>query len=256
MRVLSVADRVATTRLGLLSTTLLVGILSPAACAVAQQDYVARSLAAYSALESYSDTATVDTEFQLAGGPVIRERHTFATRFRKPRHYYLEFNEDQRAGGDRFVVWSDDRAFKTWWATTGIEETYPPGQGVGALVQAFGVTNQAAAIVTPLLFPQANLRGGLSNFEGGAFEATESIDGRACHRVKGAQRSAYATGRGEHVRDTTLWIDAETFLLCRIFEDTPRGTTAGAVQRTTTTFQTQANPELADEHFKFTVPGR
>jgi outer membrane lipoprotein-sorting protein len=235
-------------------TIFLAGILFPAVCALAQEDYVARSRAAYAALESYSDTAVVDTELQLAGGPLIRERHTFTTRFRKPRQYYFEFNEDRSAGGDRFVVWSDNRAFKTWWGTTGIENTYPPGQGVSALVQAFGVTNQAAAIVTPLLFPEANLRGGLLNFEGGAFEATEAIEGRGCHRVKGVQRSVYGTGRGEHVRDTTLWIDAQTFLLCRMLEDTPRGTIAGTVQRTTTTFRAQANPEITDVQFEFSAP--
>ena len=80
------------------------------------------------------------------------------------------------------------------------------------------------------------------------------VGGRSCHRVKGIQRSAYGTGRGEQVRDTTLWIDAETFLLCKMFEDTPRGTIAGTIQRTTTTFEAHPNPELDDDRFRFAAP--
>jgi outer membrane lipoprotein-sorting protein len=237
-------------RLALLTAALVISGSSHA-----QEDYVARSLAAYAALKSYSDTAVVETELKIGDGPTIRERHTFVTRFRGPRQFYFEFNEDPSAGGDRFVVWSDDEAFKTWWKTTGVEETYGVGRGVAALVSAFGVTNQAAAIVAPVLFPQANLRGPLLNFESGTFEATETVGERPCHRVKGLQRSVYAnTGGGEQMRETTLWIDAETFLLCRMYEDTPNGTVAGTVQRVTTTFQAQANPELADAQFAFSAP--
>ena len=221
----------------------------------AEEDIVARSRAAYAALVSYSDTAVVEIEIGTRGGPLLRERHTFATRFREPRHFFFELIEDEAAGGDRFVVWSDEQAFKTWWKTTGVEETDPPGRGVAALVTAFGVTNGAAAIVTPLLFPQTDLKGPLLDFAEGVLEGTESIGGRECHRMKGVQRPVYAnTGRVGQVRDTTLWIDAEAFLLCRVFEDTPRGSPAGSVQRVTTTFKAQANPALADEAFRFVRP--
>lgn len=231
----------------------LIASIIPAGVSHAQEDYVARSLAAYAALDSYSDTAVVETELQLGGGPAIRERHTFATRFRKTRHFYFDFNEDPAAGGDRFVIWSDDEAFYTWWKTTGVKETYGVGRGVAALTSAFGVTSQAA-IVTPVLFPQAGLTGPLLNFTEGTFEATEMVGERSCHRVKGVQRSVYATGRGDQARDTTLWIDAETFLLCKTFEDTPEGALAGSANRVTTTFVAQPNPDLADDQFTFAEP--
>ncbi len=237
-----------------LAALALFSVFVPAVACHAQEDYVARSLAAYAALESYSDAAVVETEFQIGDGPAIRERHTFVTRFRRPRHFYFEFNEDPGAGGDRFVIWSDDEAFYTWWKTTGVEETYGVGRGVAALTSAFGVTNQAAAIVTPVLFPQANLTGPLLNFADGSFTETEMVGVRSCHRIKGVQRSAYATGRGEQARDTTLWIDAETFLLCKMFEDTPDGALAGSIQHVTTTFLAQPNPDLADDQFTFTAP--
>ncbi len=224
------------------------------ATAVAE-DLVARARAAYGALTSYSDVGTVDTEYNVGAGQTIRERHTFRTYFRAPRHFLLEFNEDRAAGADRFVIWSDAETFRTWWKDAGMETPYPRGQGVAALVSAFGPTKGVAGVITPLLFPQANLKGALNNFEEGELDGTEVIGGRKCHRIKGVQRSVYGTGRGESVRATVLWIDAETLLLRKMFEDTPRGMAAGVVNRVTTVLEPQVNPPLKDEQFRFTVPG-
>ena len=231
----------------------LLGVL-PTAAAPGDDDIVARARASYGQLTSYSDTGTIDTELKLGAGPTIREHHTFLTYFRKPRSFYFEFNEDSKAGADRFVVWSDAEAFKTWWKTTGVQTEYPRGQGVAALVSAFGTTNGAAAVIAPVLFPQADLRGVLVNFQDGKLEGADTIDGRKCHKVKGVQRSVYGTGRGESLRDTILWIDAETMLVRKMFEDTPRGTLAGSVNRVTTVFQPAANPSLDDKRFVFIAP--
>jgi outer membrane lipoprotein-sorting protein len=228
--------------------------LTPFTTALGSEDIVARARAAYGALGSYSDAGTIDTELNVGVGQTIREHHTFRTHFRAPRRFYFEFNEDRAAGADRFVVWSDDETFHTWWKDTGVKTAYPRGQGVAALISAFGSTKGAASVTTPLLFPQADLRGALNNFEEGKLEGTEEISGRKCHRVKGVQRSAYGTGRGESVRATVLWIDAETLLLRKMFEDTPRGSPAASVNRVITVFEPQANPSLQDAQFRFTPP--
>lgn len=228
----------------------------PLATTSAADDIVARARAAYGALTSYSDAGTVDTEYSVGVGPTIREHHTFRTHFRAPRRFYFEFNEDRAAGADRFVVWSDEEAFRTWWKDSGVESEYPRGQGVSALVSAIGVTKGAAAVITPLLFPQANLKGALNNFAEGQLDGTELVGGRKCHRVKGVQRSVYSnTGRGESVRATVLWIDTETLLLRKMFEDTPRGMPAGAVNRVITLLEPKPNPSLKDEQFQFATPG-
>jgi hypothetical protein len=43
-------------------------------------------------------------------------------------------------------------------------------------------------------------------------------------------------------------------LLCKVVQDTLAGSPEGSFSRITTPFQPQANPELADSVFRFTVP--
>src|SRR5579859_7314648 len=75
-----------------------------------------QSRSRYASLKSYADTGTVDYEFGPAASP-LHERHTFTTRFRAPRHFYFDFVK--QGNTDRFVVWSDDEAFHSWWQQPG-----------------------------------------------------------------------------------------------------------------------------------------
>jgi hypothetical protein len=95
------------------------------------EDVLARSRVLYGSLRSYADTGTVDVEFGPRGA-VVRERHTFKTSYRSPRHFYFDFTKHQDV--DRFVVWGDDEGLHTWWRTTGVENSYPRGQGITAFV--------------------------------------------------------------------------------------------------------------------------
>jgi hypothetical protein len=52
----------------------------------------------------------------------------------------------------------------------------------------------------------------------------------------------------------TVWVDVETLLVRKIFQDTPRGGMPGAVSRVTTTFEPRVDPDLEDARFRFTVP--
>jgi outer membrane lipoprotein-sorting protein len=240
----------------MVATVIVVLAAAFAAPLVAQSDsdVLARTRAAYKALKAYSDTGTVDVEFGPAAAP-LRERHTFRTLYRAPRHFYFEFNEDQRAGGERFVVWSDADAFHTWWSTTGLENSYPKGQGAAAFALGAVPTKNALLQMAPLLFQEAGLTGTLTEFTEAAVAGTEDGGGRASQKLTGIARSVYpATGHVTNVRQTTVWIDAATGLVRKVFEDTPRGTPAGTVGRTTTTFEPVANPALDDTRFRFTAP--
>jgi len=221
----------------------------------AADDVLARCRATYAALRSYADTGTVVTELGLSGAPTLKETHTFTTYYRGPRYYYFEFNKDKTAGGDRFVIWGDETALHTWWKTTGVDETYPPGKGAGAFAQAEYVTKGSASQIAPLLFSKAGLQGTLANLVDATVEGTEEVGGRRCHRLTGVSRDLYpATGREVRVRRTTIWIDAETLLVRSVLEDTPRDTPAGTILRVTTTFEPQANPTIEDARFRFAVP--
>ena len=116
-------------------------------------------------------------------------------------------------------------------------------------------TNGSATQIASLVFAKAGLVSTLAELEEMTPAGTELINGRSAHKLTGIAQSTYgATGRHVNVRRTTVWIDAETLLVRKIFEDTPKGAPAGSRNRITTTFEPQANPSLDDSRFKFVVP--
>lgn len=221
---------------------------------VSAQDVFARARAVYTALKSYSDTGTVLFEFGPAAS-LSTERHVFRTYYRAPRHYFFDFTEDKKAGGERHVIWSDDESFHAWHSLIGVETTYPKGQGGGAFAVASVGTAGSIMKIAPLLFPRADLAGTLTEAAELVDAGFEIVGGRRCHKLTGVAKSVYAkTGHETNVRRITIWIDAETMLVRKVFEDTPKGGIAGNVLRYTTTFEPVANPHLDDSKFRFVVP--
>ena len=213
-------------------------------------DLLARSRAFYASLHSYSDTGTVVVEFGNAPTP-SREQHAFRTWYRAPRLFRFEFTKANQA--DRYEVWSDEQAFRTWWKATGGTSTYPKGQGASAFTTGSVTTYGALTSIAPWLFSQAGLSGTLTELGEASEAGTEVIAGRSCHKIVGVARSVYgATGRTTNVRRTTVWIDAETLLVRRIVEDASEGR---IVNRKTTSFEPVANPALEDAVFRFAPPG-
>jgi len=58
-----------------------------------------------------------------------------------------------------------------------------------------------------------------------------------------------------NVRNATVWIDAETFLIRQVFTDTPNGYPQGQISRLTIAYEPRLNPALHDSLFAFKVPG-
>ena len=222
--------------------------------AATQPDVFAKSKALYAGLKTYTDTGSVDYEFGPAKSP-SREHHTFKTFYRAPREFLFDFVKQQNS--DRFVIWGDAEAFHTWWQSTGIQELYPKGQGAGAFAAAATPTSHAVMMLAPLLFAQAGLAGTLTELGDIKPAGTETVNGRQCQKLVGVAKSVYAaTGHETNIRPTTVWIDAETLLVRKVFEDSPQGTPASDVLRFTTTFEPRANPALDDALFRFTPPVR
>jgi outer membrane lipoprotein-sorting protein len=207
-----------------------------------------KTVAAYGALKSYSDTGTVQVEL-----PGVSETHKFTSRYLGPRNYLFDFVKHDDA--DRYVIWSDAQAFHTWWRTTQLEEEYPPGTGVNAFGQADFLTVGSALKLSPLIFSGSGLQGPLLNFTDIQLDGEEDIGGRKCHRLLGMTRDVYtATGREVNIRQITVWIDAETFLVRKILEESPRGTPPAQAGTTTTTFEPVLNPKLEAAAFQFEAP--
>lgn len=231
-------------------------VTASAASPAGANDVLARSRARYASLMAYADTGTVETESRMGTGPAVVERHTFTTLYRSPRLFRFDFAKDPKVVNESFVVWSDAEAFHTWWSTTGIASAYPKGTSSSAFALADFPTKGSVLQIAPLLYVRSGLRGALSNLAQGVDAGIEEVDGHPCYKVAGVTRDAYArTTRETRVRRTVVWIDAETLLVRRIVEETPKDTAAGAVVRVTTTFDPHADPELDEEWFRFAAPG-
>jgi outer membrane lipoprotein-sorting protein len=222
--------------------------MSAAHAAPSAEDILKHMNDAYAGLKSYSDTGTV-----LFETPGIEDKHSFASRFQTPRSFYFDF---KKAGNvDRYVIWSDAEAFHTWWMTTGVEDEYPKGSGIGAFSQADYLTSGSALLIPTLLFPGSGLAGPLTNYQDAVLEGNEKVDGHDCYRLKGTTRDVYtATGREVNIRKLTLWIDTQSLLIRKIFEDTPKGSPVHDYKHTTTTYQPLANPKLDANSFRFVAP--
>lgn len=211
----------------------------------------AKAKAAYAQLRSYSDTGTLVTDYH-AQGPAIVEHYAFATAFRPPRQFI--FDSQKASNGERFVIWADGGDFNTFWSATNVTDDYPQGQGDTAFAVSSAPTQEATVTIAPLLFPQAELQGPLANFGDLSAEGFEAVDGHRCYKIGGTIAIAYGTGTVTGARPATVWIDAGSLLVRKLFEDTAAGTATGVTDQTTMAFDPVANPELDANRFQFTPP--
>jgi len=224
------------------------------------EEALARSFAAYAALASYADSGTV--EVQSSG---FVDRYVFRTYFtRQPRNLFLSFRSVESVYDNGFkikvdqeaVLWMENGHLQTWESKTQAHETYPEdgGQQVRALNNASYATQGVSVLVPSLIYTKAGMASVIQATEEATSAGTESVGGRPCLKVTGIERWRYPSGQVTGVRPITLWIDAETYLIRKIFEDTPKSMSRGAISRRTITFQPHANPSLEATRFRHTVP--
>lgn len=224
------------------------------------EDILARSVALYATLGSYSDTATVVRE-----APGLVDQWKFRSHFRRSGpDFYFDFQgvTSQSAGlttdasANRVVFWMIQGELQSYHLPGRWHEIVPrdTGNQPAALQRAASATAGTSMLVSSLLFSKANLPGTILQIGEAADAGFEAVDGHRCHKITGIASEYYKTGRQTNVRKVTVWIDAETLLIRRVFEDTPEGYLPGSFSRLTVTIDPQANPTLEDGQFEFTVP--
>jgi hypothetical protein len=77
------------------------------------------------------------------------------------------------------------------------------------------------------------------------------IGGRRCLKVMGIERWRYPSGQVTGVRPITLWIDAETYLIRKVFEDTPKNVLHGVIDRQNHHLRASGEPLAGSEPFSF-----
>lgn len=225
-------------------------------------DVLRNSISHYATLTSYADTGTIREEL-----PGIVDESKFTTYFRrKSRDLYIDYQDLTSTNpGTKFTI--DMSINRTvFWMVNGEMQKYefktkahdvinPEGGGqVRALQNASHATLGMSILVPSLLYSQSRLPSTVLQIEEATVAGIEEVNKRRCHKVVGVAAAYYPTGQRTNVRPVTVWIDAETQLIRRVFEDTPKGYQAGSYQRITTTFEPQANPVLDDKKFQFAVP--
>lgn len=72
----------------------------------------------------------------------------------------------------------------------------------------------------------------------------------------GIERWRYPSGQVTGVRPVTFWIDAETYLIRKTLEDTPKDSQRGVISRRIITLDPHADPPIETSRFGFAVPER
>jgi len=254
---------VLTTALSLVLTVLVAALPDsgpPRPATFEAEEVLAKTRAAYAALASYADSGTVIDE-----APGFTDRSTFRTLFtRAPRQLLIDYRavDSEYKAGNRIplnthvVLWLENGDLQTWSSKDQAHETYPAdgGQQVNALKNA-GYYTAGISILTPShLYSKSGLLSPVHATEEAQADGFETVNGRRCLRIVGVERWRYPSGKETGVRAITLWIDAETYLIHKMVEDTPKGMPRGTISRRTTTIKHQANPKLEPGQFHFAVP--
>jgi hypothetical protein len=224
------------------------------------EDVLAKTRAAYAALTSYADSGTVLNE---SSG--FTDRSTFRTLFiRDPRYLLIEYRDlasEYKSGYrvpliNHVVLWMENGELQTWYSKTEAHETYAADGGgqVDALKSAAYGTAGISVLVPSHFYSKSGLASSVHATEEAEADGFETVNGRRCFRILGVERWRYPSGRETGVRPITLWIDAETYLINKMVQDTPKGMPRGSISRRTTTIKHQANPKLEPAQFRFAVP--
>ena len=223
-------------------------------------EVLAKTRAAYQALASYADSGTV-----LEESSGFTDRSTFRTFFtREPNNLFIEFRgvASEYKIGNRvpltahIVLWMENGELQTWSSASQAHETYPraEGQQVNAVKNAAHFTSGISVLVPSHLYGEAGLASAVQAAEEVEADGFETVNGRKCYRLLGVERWRYPSGQETSVRAITIWVDAETYLIHKLFQDTPKGYPRNEISRRTTTIKHRANPKLEAAQFRYTVP--
>jgi outer membrane lipoprotein-sorting protein len=222
-------------------------------------DLLARSRAAYAALRSYADSGTVVEDVGS-----FSNHSKFKTRFRRPTDFYFEYSTVESVYsdgnkvplGEHLVLWKLGPDLHTWNESARSHETFPQGEAdqVGPISASAAGTSGTSILIPSLLFPEARLVSTLQEIAELSVAGSEKVGGYECRKLVGIARSVYPSGQVTNARPVSVWLDTQTFLVRKVFTDTPKEYPVGGVARLTITFDPQVNPPLGDAQFQFAPP--
>jgi hypothetical protein len=221
-------------------------------------DLLKRSMDLYSTLPAYADSGTAVRE-----GPGLIDRWKFKTYFSRPRNFRFDFQgvTSQSAGltmdssSQHIVLWMIEGELQSFNQQMRSHNTVGrTGNQPGELLNASAYTAGTSVLIPSLLFAKSDLPGSIRQIREAAYAGLESVNGHRCHKIVGTAAQFYPSGKMTNVREVTVWLDEQSRLVRKVFEDTPKGYPAGSYLRLTIQLDPQANPRLEPANFQFTVP--
>jgi hypothetical protein len=221
-------------------------------------DLLNQSIARYAAMASYADTGTVVREM-----PELVDRWKFKTTFQRPLNFRFDFQGVSSRSGelvtdssnDRIVLWMIDGELQAFNQRMRSHNVVPrTGNQPAELLGASVATAGTSLLIPSLLYSKANLPGLLQQIREAVNAGYETVGGRRCHKIVGRAAQYYPSGKMTNVRQVTVWVDAETLLLRKVFEDTVEGFLPGSYNQLTVTIEPVADPTLDESSFRFTMP--
>lgn len=212
-----------------------------------------RVVQVYRECRTYRDTGVVVSVI-WGSGRKQTDKRPFSTVFLRPRAFRFVFR--QRNGEEewrQYIVHADESNVRTWWdLTPGVKRERSLGL---ALAGATGISGGSAFTIPNLLMPTEIHGWSLTDLKFLRRISDARVDGRRCIRLVGMQVLSLAghARAASQQRPTTLWVDAESFLVRRI----DSGSDFGDFRtETTVTYEPQVNIAIDHADLEFNAPSR
>ena len=248
-----------TRAIGLALACALVGISAGDANLNSANAILERSMAAYQKLQTYSDSGTVtlvydnNTTYGVWRTHFQRKPNSFFFKFRELKVVHTSYGTTPL--NRELIWWLSNGKLETWNPQHKEHQVYIAGQHNQITpLRAELQTHGAITLIPTMFYSKAGLFGVLQEIVKLAEAGTEVVNGRNCHKLTGFAQSSYPSGKTFNTRPVTIWIDTETMMIRKVFQDTPKGRGVGSVVRYTYTVFPEANPPLTPKHFQYKVP--
>ncbi len=206
------------------------------------RDILRKTARVYRASKSYVDTGTVQTVYTNSKREWTGETR-FKTAYVAPFEFRFESNmRDVPSVEADFIAWRDRDGVQAWY-------NLDPDMGndirsiQGALDTGAGISRDTSGLIPGLIFPGTKLGGDIVRLANAVRLEDAEIDGFDCFQIQGR--------REPHDGPTIVWIDKESFLIRRIYEEDE---IRDGRTRTTWFYEPALNVPVAEDALRFARP--
>ncbi len=206
------------------------------------RDILRKTAQVYRASKSYVDTGTVQTVYKNSSREWTGETK-FRTAYVAPSEFRFESNMRDMPGVEAdFIAWRDQNGVKAWY-NLNPDITKDIASIQSALDTGAGISRDTSGLIPGLIFYGTKLGGDIVRLANPVRLEDAEIDGFDCFQVQGK--------REPHDGPTIVWIDKESFLIRRIYEEDE---IRDATTKTTWYYKPELNGPVDEDALQFDMP--